>query len=139
MKKLLFSAIATLAISISPAGAKTYDRTASFKSSTVSDSGQCTVEVVVPGQARVKINGDSASLLQVGGRTPEWRKFECTSPMPKKPVNFRLEKTGGRGHEELVHGPRHNGGTAVIVIDDPKHGEDTYTFDIVWGTAPSSR
>src|ERR1041385_4985781 len=133
MSKLLFTAIPILAIAISPAGAKSYHRTASYTSDMVSDSGKCTVQVVVPGEARVKIEGDSASLEKVSGREPEWRKFECSSKMPEKPVEFRVESLGGRGHQELVHGPRHHGGNAVIRIDDPKHGEDTYTFDIMWG------
>ena len=141
MKTLLFSAIAALAIAICPLGAQTttmtFERTATFTSNTASDSGQCTVEVMVPGQARVKIHGDHATLEKVSGRDPEWRKFECTSPMPSKPGTFRVETTGGRGHEEMVHGPRHNGGSAVVLIDDPKHGEDVYSFNVIWGDRPS--
>jgi len=133
MKKLVFSAIAALAIAIGPAGAQTLVRTASFTSNVAADTGQCTVEVMVPGEAQIKIEGDSAKLYQLGGRSPEWRRFECTSPMPKKPASFRLETASGRGHEELIHGPRHNGGKAVIYIDDPKHGEDTYSFNVIWG------
>jgi hypothetical protein len=134
MKQFLLSAAAALALTIS-ATAATHDhsRTATFTSSAVTDSGKCTVEVMVPGQARVKINGSIATLERVSGRTPEWRRFECTSPMPKKPASFRVESLGGRGHQDLVHGPRHNGGTATVRIDDPKKGDDVYTFDVVWG------
>jgi len=138
MKKLLFSAIPVLAIGISPAIAETLHRTASFASNVASDSGQCTVEVMVPGQARIRLDGDSASLQKMSGRSPEWRRFECTSRMPEKPVAFRMESTSGRGRQEMVHGPRHHGGTAVFFIDDPKHGEDLYSFDIIWGAPPSS-
>jgi hypothetical protein len=96
------------------------------------DSGKCTVEVVVPGAAQVRVKGDSASLIKMSGRNPEWKRFECSSPLPKKPVDFRMEATGGRGHQVLEHGPRYNHGTAVINIDDPGHGEDTYSFDLIW-------
>jgi hypothetical protein len=137
MKKLLFSAIPLLAIAIAPAIAKTGHRTATFTSNTPSDSGRCTVEVVVPGSARVKIEGASATLQKEGGRDPEWRRFECTSPMPEKPVAFRVGNLGGRGKQELVHGPRHHGGDAVVYVSDPKHGEDTYTFDVMWGAETS--
>ena len=135
MKMPLFSAIAALAMVIGTAQAKHYDRTATFASNAVADSGQCTVEVMVPGQARVRIEGTSASMLKLSGRDPEWRKFECTSPMPEKPKDFRLETLGGRGHQELVHGPRHHGGSAVVKVDDPKKGEDVYSFTIIWGNA----
>jgi len=53
--------------------------------------------------------------------------------MPKKPAAFRMETIGGRGHQDLVNGPRHHGGTARIYIHDSKSGEDTYTFNLVWG------
>ena len=137
MKKLLFSAIATSAMVTGLMAAQSSQRTASFTSNTVADSGRCTVEVVVPGEARVRIHGDTATLVKVSGRDPEWRKFECTSQMPKKPAEFRVETTGGRGHEELVHGPRGHSGTATVFINDPKHGEDTYSFEVVWGNAAS--
>src|SRR5262249_59613313 len=108
MKMALFSAIVALAMAIGTAQAKHYDRTATFTSNAVAESGQCTVEVMVPGQARVRIEGTSASMLKLSGRDPVWRKFECSSPLPEKPKDFRLETLGGRGHQELVHGPRHH-------------------------------
>ena len=132
MKKPLFSIIAALAIS-AVAGAKDFPKTATFTSETTVDAGQCTVEVMVPGTARVKIEGDSATLQQLSGRQPEWRKFECTGRMPEKPTSFRLETLGGRGKEELVHGPRHHGGSASVHISDPKKGEDVYSFNVIWG------
>ena len=133
MKKPLFSAIAALAITLSSAAAKDHERMATFTSDVAADAGQCTVEVMVPGAARVKIDGGSAKLEKLSGRDPEWRRFECTSRLPEKPAAFRLETLGGRGHQELVHGPRHHGGKAVVRIDDSKRGEDTYSFNIVWG------
>src|SRR2546430_13044312 len=126
MKKLLFSIIAASAISIVPASAASYPRAASFTSNTAADSGQCTVEVVVPGEARVTVQRDSADLDRVSGRSPEWRRFECTSPMPKKPVEFRMETVSGRGTQELVHGAAHHRGKAIVYINDRGHGEDTY-------------
>jgi hypothetical protein len=132
MNKPLFSVIAASAIAIGIAGASTHERTATLTSNGVSGSGKCTVEVVVPGTAEIKIEGSSASLQKFSGRDPEWRRFECTSALPEKPVAFRLESVGGRGRQELVHGPRHHGGSAKIFIHDHKRGEDTYTFNIVW-------
>jgi hypothetical protein len=140
MKKLVLFTIGTLAIAINPLSADhTQRRTASFTSNQAADSGSCTVEVVVPGEARIKIEGNEAKLEKISGREPEFRRFECTSPVPEKPVAFRTEETGGRGHMELVHGPRHHGGDAVISIRDSKHGEDAYTFNLVWGGVPAQQ
>ena len=137
MKKFLFSATAAMALAIYPAGAASSERTATFTSTAVADSGSCKVEVVVPGEARVRIHRDTAKLEHVSGRAPEWRTFECTSAMPTKPTDFRVETNDSRGKQELVHGPRGNGGTAVVYIADPKHGEGTYTFNVIWGNAPT--
>jgi hypothetical protein len=138
MKKFLFCTGAALAIALYPGGAaaQSFERTATFTNSTMTDSGRCTVEVMVPGEARIRIHRDTAKLEHVSGRAPEWKRFECTGQMPKNPASFRVEMKEGRGHEEMVHGPAHNGGTAVVYINDPKHGEDTYSFDIVWGNTP---
>jgi hypothetical protein len=135
MKKLLFStALGALAIAVSPVGANTHDRTATIVSQDLSgSSGRCTVEVVVPGAAHVRVEGNSAKLYELSGRSPEWRRFECTSPMPVKPGAFRMEAIDGRGRLDLVHGPRHHGGDALVYIHDSKSGEDSYTFNLVWG------
>lgn len=137
MKAVFLSTLAAaLVLTIAPANAhENYKKTATFTNSAVADSGSCTVEVMVPGAARVKIHGDTATLEHVSGRAPEWRRFECSSAMPRNPASFRVENVSGRGHEEMVHGPKHNGGSVVVYINDSKKGEDTYTFNVIWGTA----
>jgi hypothetical protein len=134
MKQFVLSGIIGSAIVFAPAFGAELIRTASYTSTVATDSGKCTVEVVVPGTAQVRVKGDSATLIKMSGRDPEWKRFECSSPLPKKPVDFRMETTGGRGHQDLRHGPRYNRGTAVVDIDDPGHGEDTYSFDLIWDT-----
>ena len=132
MKKYVLSGMIASAVAIWPAGAADLNRTATYTSTTAAGSGKCTVEVVVPGAAQVRVHNDSAKLIKMSGREPEWKKFECSSPLPKKPVDFRMEATGGRGHQMLEHGPKDHRGTAVINIDDPGKGEDTYSFDLIW-------
>ena len=98
------------------------------------DRGKCTVEVVVDGSAEVEIRGDTATLRNLGGASPQWRRFECTGPLPANPGEFRFEAVDGRGRQQLLRDPR-NGGSAVARIDDPSGGAEGYTFDIVWGSA----
>src|SRR5437764_15387687 len=81
------------------------------------DRGKCTVEVVVDGGAQVEVRGNTATLKDVSGRPPQWRRFECTSPMPANPPNFRFAGVDGRGRQQLVRDPR-QGGVAVVQIDD---------------------
>jgi len=95
------------------------------------DRGKCTVEVMVDGVAQVEIQGASATLRNVSGQPPQWRRFECTGAMPANPANFRFSGVDGRGRQELVRDPR-NGGAAVVQIEDKEGGAEGYTFDITW-------
>ena len=95
------------------------------------DRGKCTIEVVVDGVAQVEIRGTTASLRDLNGRPPQWRRFECTSAMPMNPPNFRFAGVDGRGRQTLVQDPR-NGGAAVVQIEDPSSGAEGYTFDLTW-------
>ena len=65
-------------------------------------NGKCTVEVTVDGSAQVEIRGDNATLKNLGGQAPQWRRFECTGPMPANPANFRFAGVDGRGRQTLA-------------------------------------
>ncbi len=98
------------------------------------DRGKCTVEVVVDGTADIEIRGDVATMRNLNGQPPEWRRFQCTGPLPANPVNFRFAGVDGRGGQYLIRDPRQSG-SAVIRIDDPDRGREGYTFDIFWQEA----
>jgi hypothetical protein len=107
-------------------------RRASLSGGSSPDRGKCTVEVVVDGAAEVEIRGDGGTLRNLAGGMPQWRRFECTSPMPGNPQNFRFTGVDGRGSQELVRGPQ-NGSGAVVRIQDAQGGSEGYTFDLTWG------
>ena len=110
--------------------AQTMERRANFTGGG-GPEGRCTVEVIVDGAAEVEIRGDRAVLRNLFGQTPQWRRFECTSPMPGNPVNFRFQGVDGRGRQSLVSDPR-RGGAIVVRIEDPDNGSEGYTFDVFW-------
>jgi len=95
--------------------------------------GKCTAEVVVDGAAQIEVRGDTATLRNAGGQAPQWRRFECTGPMPANPGNFRFAGVDGRGRQTLLNDPRNNGGTALVRIEDSDSGSEGYTFDLFWG------
>src|SRR6266567_3056744 len=66
------------------------------------DRGKCTIEVVVDGAAEVEIRGDNATLRDISGQPPQFRRFQCTSVMPVNPANFRFSGVDGRGRQELI-------------------------------------
>jgi hypothetical protein len=94
--------------------------------------GKCTIEVVVDGAADVEIRGDQGTIKNIAGRPAEWRRFECSAPLPMNPADFRFAGVDGRGRQQLVRDPR-NGGVAVVRIEDPNGGSEGYTFDLIWG------
>jgi hypothetical protein len=95
------------------------------------DRGKCTVEVVVDITAQVEIRGNSANLKTLAGQPSQWRRFECTGPLPANPANFRFAGVDGRGRQDLIRDPR-QGGVAVVQIEDKQGGSEGYTFDIFW-------
>jgi hypothetical protein len=95
----------------------------------LSDVGRCFVEVVVDGAAELQIRGDNAELRNLSGGEPQWRRFECTSPMPGN-ADVRVN-INGRGRAQLIASPR-NGGPAVVRIEDSKGGAEVYQMEFTW-------
>lgn len=116
---------------ITPVVAQTLQLNATMRGGGNGREGSCTVGVLVDGVAEVEIRGTTAQLRDVGGGQPQWRRFECTAPLPPNPANFRFQATNGRGRQTLVRDPR-EGGVAIIRIEDPQNGAGEYRFDIAW-------
>jgi hypothetical protein len=125
--------IGALAITAGLSNAQTFQRKAVFVGGGNQGQGKCTVEVQVDASAQVEVRGDTAILRNTGGQSPQWRRFECTSPMPANPPNFRFAGVDGRGSQALARDPRNSGGAAVVDIEDPQGGAEAYTFDLFWG------
>ena len=129
MRGYRFLTVTTLAGGL--LSAQTFERRATMRGGSP-DRGKCTIEVVVDGAADVEVRGDSAVLRNLSGQPPQWRRFECTGPLPANPANFRFSGVDGRGRQTLVRDPR-NGGAAVVRIEDSDNGSEGYTFDLTWG------
>jgi len=91
--------------------------------------GRCIAEVVVDGAAELQIQGENANLRNLSGAEPQWRRFECTSPMPAN-ADVRVN-VNGRGRAQLISSPR-NGGPAVVRIEDSEGGANVYQMELQW-------
>jgi hypothetical protein len=132
MYKRLLIAAAAFAVIAGPVSAQSFQRRAEITGGGYSDRGKCTVEVLVDGAAEIDIRGDSGTVRDLSGAPAQWRRFQCTGPLPANPGEFRFTGIGGRGRQELVRDPR-NGGVAVVRIEDPEAGAAEYTFELTWG------
>ena len=96
------------------------------------DRGKCTIEVVVDDVVEIEITGDTGRIRTLSGAPGEWRRFICSSPIPRGMANFRFIGVDGRGRQMLLRDPRQTGGTAIVRIEDSRSGREGYTFDLVW-------
>lgn len=132
MNKRMLSAISVTILLSAAVSAQQMQRRAVITGGGSADRGKCTIEVVVDGAVDVEVRGNTATLRNLSGGTPQWRRFECTSPMPSNVQNFHFAGVDGRGRQELTRDPR-NGGVAVVRIEDKDNGQEGYTFDLEWG------
>jgi hypothetical protein len=112
------------------AQAQTYHRQATLGGLT-GERGQCVVQVMVDGAAELAIRGDDITVTNLKGQAPELRQFQCTSPLPGNPAEFRFNPASGRGRQELVR-PAAEGQPAVVRIEDPPNGAGMYAFELSW-------
>lgn len=111
--------------------AQDFQRQATMVGGGAPDRGRCTVEVVVDDVAQIEIRGDRANVKTLAGAPAQFRRFECTAPIPANPGDFRFNGISGRGHQAMIRDPR-NGGEAVIQIEDKQSGAGTYAFQLEW-------
>jgi Protein of unknown function (DUF3011) len=96
------------------------------------DQGKCTIEVRVDIAAEVEVSGDMGRIRTLSGQPSNWVRFECSSPLPRNPVDFRFRGIDGRGNVQLIRDPQSTRGTAVVRIEDSKGRSEGYTFDLEW-------
>src|SRR5947209_14408596 len=100
MTSRMFLPVIGVAVFGSLCSAQTSSRQASMRGGGNPNEGKCTVEVVVDGAAQVEIRGTSAQLINLKGQPAQWRRFECTSPMPTNPAGVRFSGVDGRGRQQ---------------------------------------
>lgn len=115
------------------AQAQTFERRAVI---TGAAEGRCVVDILVDGQAEVEVRRENVTVRNLKGQTPTLTRFECSSPMPMNPVDFRFAKVQGRGNVQLLQAPQGDG-VAAVKIDDPQNGAGQYVLELRWnGGAP---
>jgi len=130
VNKHIILTIAIFAAVMQPAHANPVSRRATITGG--GGHGRCTIEVTVDHAAEVEISGDRGLLTTTAGQPADWRRFQCNTPLPSNPADFRFTRIQGRGTVRLVQDPHRSGGRAVVQIEDPQAGRGGYTFDLQW-------
>ncbi|MFH1572835.1 MAG: hypothetical protein ABIG68_02565 [Acidobacteriota bacterium] len=87
----------------------------------------------VDGEIHLSIHASETSARALSGSPAAGATADFTAPLPSQDLNVEVRKTKGRGTVEIIQQPsRYNGYTAIVRIDDPKGGSDTYEFEVVW-------
>jgi hypothetical protein len=132
LERCFLTVTAAAALTAPAVWAQTAERRANLTGAGGNDSGKCTIEVSVDGAAEVEIRGDRGFLRTLSGRRAQWRRFECSGPLPANAAEFRFSGVDGRGRQELVQDPSRGRGSAIVRIQDPNGGAEGYTFDLDW-------
>ena len=127
--------VAALVAAASSLDGQVIPRRATYQRADNDGRGRCTAVIVVDGAAEVEIRGDTALLRDLSGAPAQWRRFDCTGPLPDRPINFRFNGVDGRGRQTLTRDPRDGRGVEVR-IEDPQGGAGEYKFDIAWDARP---
>src|ERR1035438_10713819 len=87
----LFAVFAAVFVVAWPSGAQQFERRANMVGNGGGDRGKCTIEVVVDGIAEVEIRGDRGIIRNIAGQPAQWRRFQCSAPLPRNPAEFRFQ------------------------------------------------
>ena len=77
MPKRIFYSIGMSAALATALCAQGLQRQATMMNGGSRERGKCTVEVVVDGAAQIEIRGNTATLRDLNGRQPQWRRFSA--------------------------------------------------------------
>jgi hypothetical protein len=97
--------------------------------------GRCRIRVRIDDEADVELRGDQIRIRPLRGRPGRDEGSECNAPLPTSGNirNFRFRGIDGRGNPRLVQEPAsRNYYVAVVNVQDPRGGDEGYTFDLSW-------
>ena len=83
--------------------------------------------------AEIRIRGGEHEVHDAGGRGTQEYRSRFTADLPGAEVPVSLRQLEGRGRIELIQSPSaENDYTAVVRVEDPRSGDDTYEFELTW-------
>ncbi len=87
----------------------------------------------VDGSDWIMLRGDAVTIRHLTDRPIKESSYELPSPLPCEQLTVRLNKLRGRGRVEIIQQPGlFNDCTVIVLLEDPKGGDDWYEFELTW-------
>ena len=148
MKRILLAALMLGAVSLEAqysgrSGIRYIDQGRTFTVRRTNDwsqdrrDGKCRIRVRIDDDSDVELRGDQIRIRPLRGGPGRDEGSECNAPLPVSGEirDFRFRGIDGRGNPRLVQEPsRRNYYVAVVNVQDPKGGDESYTFELSWNS-----
>jgi hypothetical protein len=96
-------------------------------------SGRFVWRGLVDGSDRIILRGNQVSVEHIDAQPVRDATYDLSSPLPRRGAEVTLRVIRGRGRVVIVEQPSsRNRYSAVVLIEDPKGGTDTYEFYLAW-------
>ncbi len=87
----------------------------------------------VDGSDWIMLRGDAVTIRHLRDRPIKDSSYELRSPLPCQQLTLQLKKLRGRGKVEIIQQPGlFNNCTVIVLLEDPKGGDDLYDFELTW-------
>ncbi|NWG13437.1 MAG: hypothetical protein HXY20_07895 [Acidobacteria bacterium] len=87
----------------------------------------------VDGSDWIMLRGDAVTIRHLANKPIKDSSYDLRSSMPCRQLMVQLKKLRGRGKVEIIQQPGlFNDCTAIVLLEDPQGGDDTYEFELTW-------
>ena len=87
----------------------------------------------VDSRIQIRVRNRIATIRTLSGRYPSNVRYDFRRALPTSTNFVSVRKRDGRGTVRIIEQPqRSNGYSALVEIDDPRGGDDFYSFELNW-------
>src|SRR5579885_1921405 len=84
-------------------------------------------------EVQLVMRGGNVQVERIGNTEPRGGRVRTFSQMPRTDGQLRIQVIEGRGNVDVIQQPsRQNGYTAIVRVEDPRSGSDTYRLAAYW-------
>jgi hypothetical protein len=94
---------------------------------------------VVDGSDRIRFRGDQVTIEHLDAQPIRDATYDISTSLPRRAMVVTLRPIRGRGRMQIIEQPSSsNRYSAIVLVEDPKGGTDTYEFELLWEATESN-